>query len=415
MTIKGHTNSVNSVAFSPDGRRIASASGESVRVWDAGTGKETLKLKGLTSDVHTFHSVAFSPDGRRIASASGVISLISARYDPTVKVWDADTGKETLTIKIKIKRQSPDVASVAFSPDGRRIVSASRDQTVKVWDAVTGLETLTIEGHAAGVKSVAFSPDGSRIASASWDKTVKVWDAVTGQERLSLKGHSVVTNVAFSPDGRRLASGNDEGSIHLWETSASAEVQDVWAANQMVADLFRQMGFRASVLERLRTLPDMSPNRRREAFAAAQSYPENPETLNNLAEELVKLPGCVMSDYRKAVSYSEGACQLEPKNRNYLNTLGVVYYRVGNFNKAQETLRRSDLINEKEYRGSHPADLAFLAMTQQQLGHAKDAQAELERLRKRMKDPRWAHDAEIQGFLREAEALLAKPKAPGSK
>ncbi len=99
----------------------------------------------------------------------------------------------------------------------------------------------------------------------------------------------------------------------------------------------------------------------------------------------------------------------------YLNTLGVAYYRVGNYEKALDVLLRSDKINALRDKGSHPADLAFLAMTQQQLGHAKEAQAELQRLRERMKDPRSAQDAEAQGFLREAEELLAKPKTPGSK
>jgi tetratricopeptide (TPR) repeat protein len=263
--------------------------------------------------------------------------------------------------------------------------------------------------------SVAFSPDGQRLASGSWDKTVKIWDSATGKDLLTLKGHAgPVNSVAFSPDGRRLASGSFD-TVTIWETNVPPEVQDRRAANQLVADLFRQMGFRTSVLERLRTLPGMNPTRRQEALAAAQSYPENPETLNNLAGELVKLPGRAMSDYRKAVRYSEGACQLAPKNGLYLNTLGVAYYRVGNDEKALETLLRADSINKTQFQGSIPADLAFLAMTQQRLGHAKEAQAELQRLRERMKDPGWAQNAEAQGFLREAEALLAEAKSPGGR
>ena len=79
---------------------------------------------------------------------------------------------------------------MAFSPDGRRIVSGSYDKTVKVWDAATGQETLTLKGHSMAVTSVAFSPDGRRIVSGSEDGTVKVWDAATGQETLTLKGHT---------------------------------------------------------------------------------------------------------------------------------------------------------------------------------------------------------------------------------
>jgi WD40 repeat protein len=113
------------------------------------------------SDLHTFTghtalvaSVAFSPDGLRLASAS---------YDGTVKVWDSATGQESLTLK----GHTGEVNSVTFSPDGQRLASASSDQTVKVWDAATGEESLTLKGHTRGVTSVAFSPDGQRLASAS--------------------------------------------------------------------------------------------------------------------------------------------------------------------------------------------------------------------------------------------------------
>jgi WD40 repeat protein len=90
-----------------------------------------------------------------------------------VKVWDAGSGHELLTL---MGHTGP-VNSVAFSPDGKRLASASSDQTVKVWDAGSGHELLTVKGHTVEVSSVAFSPDGRRLASASWDKTVKIWDA----------------------------------------------------------------------------------------------------------------------------------------------------------------------------------------------------------------------------------------------
>jgi eukaryotic-like serine/threonine-protein kinase len=222
ITLKGHTGPVKSVAFSPDGKRLASASDDhAVKVWDAGTGKETLALNGHTQWVY---SVAFSPDGKRLASAS---------YDRTLKVWDAATGQETLTLK----GHTSAVWSVVFSPDGRRLASASSDQTVKMWDVATGQETLTLKGHKGGLspESVAYGPDGKRLALASFDGTVSVWDAATGQETLTLKGHtSQVNGVAFSPDGRRLASASADGTVKVWDGATGQETLTLKAHTSQV-------------------------------------------------------------------------------------------------------------------------------------------------------------------------------------
>ena len=402
FALKGHVGPVWSVAFSPDGQRLASASDDrTVKIWDSATGKELFALKGHDGGVN---SVAFSPDGQRLASSSS---------DQMVKIWESATGKELFALK----GHTDAVISVAFSPDGHRLASASWDQTVKIWDSATGKELCALRGHAGWALSVAFSPDGRRLASASADQTVRIWDAATGKELCALKSHARrIFSVAFSPDGGRLASANQDGSIHLWETaSVSREMQHRRATNQMVADLFGQMPLRADVLERLRTLPGMTPSRRHEVVAVAQTYPENPDELNDLAWSLVKLPGSDMSGRRKALRFSEEACQLESENGDFLSTLGVAHYRVGNFEKALDVLARSDKINALSDKGSRPVDLAFLAMTHQQLGHAKEAQAKLQLLRERMNDLRSTKDAGAQVFLHEAEELLARPKAPSSK
>jgi DNA-binding beta-propeller fold protein YncE len=212
LTLRGHTRLVNSVAFSPDGARLASGSGDqTVKVWDARTGQELHTLRGHTRAVT---SVAFSPDGACVATGS---------EDKTVKVWDARTGQDLLTLKGHPNYEM----GVAFSadPDGACLASGSRDHTVKVWDARAGQELHTLKGHTALVDSVAFSPDGTGLASACQDRTVKVWDARTGRELHTLKGHTRdVWSVVFSPDGARLASGSGDQMVKVWDARTGQEL-----------------------------------------------------------------------------------------------------------------------------------------------------------------------------------------------
>ncbi|MDZ8026650.1 MAG: NB-ARC domain-containing protein [Nostoc sp. DedQUE11] len=203
FTLMGHNSPVWSVAFSPDGETLASGSDDqTVKLWDVRNGKSLKTLQGHTNRIR---SVAFSPDRQTLASAS---------EDRTVKLWDVRNGKCLKTLQ----GHTSWVWSVAFSPDGQILASGSDDQTVKLWNISDGKCFKTLQGHSNWVRSVAFSPNGEILASGSEDQTVKLWDVSDGKCLKTLPGHSNrVWSVAFSPDGQTLASGSDDQTVKLWD------------------------------------------------------------------------------------------------------------------------------------------------------------------------------------------------------
>ena len=201
-TLKGHTDGIYKVLFSPDGSIIATAGlDHTMRLWDVKKG--TLEHT-LTTD--TANSITFSPDGSTIASDDASETI--------VRLWDVRTGtlKHNLTTGPMFY-----IYKVLFSPDSNTIATGGFDRTVSLWNAKTGTLKHTLIGHTLDIADIALSPGGSTIATGSWDSTVRLWDTKTGTSIHTLKGHSGdVCSVSFSPDGSTIATGDYNGIMHVW-------------------------------------------------------------------------------------------------------------------------------------------------------------------------------------------------------
>jgi WD40 repeat protein/tRNA A-37 threonylcarbamoyl transferase component Bud32 len=407
----GDTGWFARVVFSPDGVRLAAGEGRAVRVWDAATGRLLLTLSGHEGPIT---HVAYSPDGRRIVSAS---------EDKRVKVWDAATGEELLTLR----GHTSAVTGIAYSPDGQRIVTAAGGTTrggetlfedVKIWDALTGQEILTLQGAPAHGSRVTFDGGGRRLAS-SGDSVVTIREeaslaAELHEERQAASlakyrfielqtREAVLTRIR---DDNTISDALRQRALTLvepfWQSRVRAE------AESKVESLFGEALLRPQLVARLRADPGLSEPVRQEALALVERMVESPLIFNRISRAVASRPGAEPAAYQLAEQRAEVACRLMPFEGSYQTTLGMAQYRLGKYPEALATLTHADELNRVAQGGPVPADLALLAMTRNRMGDKDRAQASLDELRETAKKPNWARNTEAQDLLKEAEALLAE-------
>ncbi len=236
----GHTNAVLTVAFSPDGQVLATGGGEplsrvpnednTIRLWNVATGREIRRLEGHTDDVNR---VAFSPDGTKLVSGSG--NNITTESDSSIRLWDITSGKEIRSIKSRTDM----VNFVAFNTDGSLVVSGSNDGIIRLWNIQTGNEVRTFKGHSGSVPAVFFDDDGRVLVSGSFDGTVRLWDTATGEEIYRFTAYSrSVWNVGLAPDGHTLLTTSEIGEMRLWRIDLSmTELQSWLRSNRYIRDL----------------------------------------------------------------------------------------------------------------------------------------------------------------------------------
>ncbi|HOW74077.1 MAG TPA: protein kinase [Phycisphaerae bacterium] len=339
---------VSAVAFSPDGRVLASCGKDgTVRLQDPLKIREPLVLTGHANSVT---AVAFSPDGKLLATAS---------YDKTVRLWHPSTGKA----RSVLQGSQQELQCVAFSPDGQTVVAGSGvynnspGQTI-LWDLATDQQRVVLAGHDAAVFSVAFTPDGRVLATASMDGSIRLWDTAVYQERAVFRvPGGAVNQVAFSPDGTTLAAATGGGNVTVWRsaTPQEADREDVfWYCHRSM-----------------------------DTASAAGRQPD---------------------EYQQSLRYAERAFRESAPSSVVFTALAFAQYRMNEWDKALNSINQAMAIDP-----SNPFIVAIKTMTLVHLGQGSEAKNGFAMTRALLQNPCWAEDWRAQSLYKEMLVVLGEP------
>ena len=390
------------VEFSPDGEQFACATdAKSVEVFDFSSHK---RIRSLPCDSGV-NRLAWSPNGRYVATS-----------DATT-IWDWKNGK-------LVKHLEVGELGVAFSPDGSHLVGVSREGTIRLCEVSGSGLTRRLGRHQSGAWGLAVSPSGRRLVSGGrFDSVIRIWDMESGEELMAVRAHRAgVRSVAFSPDGATIASGSADGTVAVLDSmgssTGSATRSVISRASRLVDRLYERHEFTREVLAALESDTGLDPVVRKLATEIATRHGDDAVPLFRQGWSVIMSLNHDSEAYALARRRLEAACAAVPDSAAFRTALGVAEYRRGRYREALRQLMqaREDAIvnspvryisNMQAQKATYPVRVAFLAMTLYQLNHEQEAKEELLRLHDILKDPRWEHYADAESAQREAEQLIA--------
>ncbi len=221
LTIPAHSGSVVDVAFNPDGTRFASINDNgTATLWDAFSGEQLITMVNEDSYPSTGvpRSVAFSPDGKTLATSDAT----------QVILWEAASGERLFTLAGQsigtTTGYNLGAGQISFNPDGKRLAVANMDGASKIWDLAAQTEVLSFTSGSQPAKAIAYSPDGNLLATGGDEGIVKIWDADSGEELFALPLGGIIHSVVFSPEGNRLTAASEDGSAKIWDSGTGQEL-----------------------------------------------------------------------------------------------------------------------------------------------------------------------------------------------